>query len=76
MRNYKKNHGKQPKKQKENKVPFVTKLLSWFRGLFFPEKLKSEAPVPKGPGMTGRKNTKGAFGTCKYLKAKRKGLPV
>lgn len=76
MRNYKKKKGKQPKKQRENRVPFVTKLLSWFRGLFFPRKLKNEAAVSHGSGMTGRENTKGAFGTCKYLKAKRRGLPV
>ena len=75
MRNYKKKKKKQPKKQQQNKVPFVTKLLSWFRRLFSPKKLKNEAPL-QGMVLRGRSNTKGAFGTCKYLKAKRKGLPV
>ena len=71
MRNYKKKKGKRPKKKRENRVPFVTKLWVWVRELFAPKKLKNEAAVPHGPGMTGRENTKGAFGTCKYLKAKR-----
>ncbi|MCK5641766.1 MAG: hypothetical protein KAJ19_13270 [Gammaproteobacteria bacterium] len=76
MRNYKKHHGKHVKKHRQNKVPFITKLMLWFRDLFFPKKLKNKAAVPHGWGVTGRENTKGAFGTCKYLKAKRKGLPV
>ena len=78
MRNYKKKKGKQPKKQQQNKVPFITKLWLWFECLLFPK--RPITPKPKSvyglQYLKGRANAKGAFGTCKYLKAKRRGLPV